>query len=113
VQHPIRGDVHFVSFDQHRGSEQAGHRPALVVSNDGSNERSTLVTVVAVTHTIPTRRYLHNVDIPHDVLDGRGGTILCNQLLTISKERLGRFISHLPDHLMSKVDSALRHHLDL
>ena len=113
MSRPRRGDVLFVSFEPHRRSEQAGHRPALVVSNDKTNERSSLVTVVALTHTVPKIAYPHSVPLPATVLDGEGGTILCNQILTISQERLGRHLERLPQDLMEAVDQALLHHLGL
>jgi len=34
---PLRGEVCFVDFDPIRGREQAGKRPALVVSTNGFN----------------------------------------------------------------------------
>lgn len=113
MSRPRRGDVLFVSFEPHRGSEQAGHRPALVVSNDRTNARSSLITVVAITHTVPRNVYPHNVPLPTTVLDGAGGTILCNQILTISQERLGRYLERLPQDLMEAVDQALLYHLGL
>ena len=47
---PRRGGVYFVNFDPVRGSEQAGTRPALIISNDVANRHSSVVTVVAITH---------------------------------------------------------------
>ncbi len=110
---PRRGEVYSVDFSPTRGSEQAGERPALVVSNDVGNEFGSVVTVVAITHTIPRRQYPQNVSLPPDLLDQQGGTIYCGQLLTVAKERLGNLINTLPTAVMDQVDEALALHLSL
>ena len=46
-----QGDVVKVSFDPQKGHEQAGYRPAIVVSNRLMNERLSLVYMYPVTHT--------------------------------------------------------------
>ena len=53
------------------------------------------------------------MNIPVSLLDQRGGTIFCGQILTVSKERLGNFRGTLPADLMDAVDEALRIHLSL
>lgn len=49
---PKVGEVWYVDFDPQRGREQAGRRPALVISNDRFNETPNgLILVVPVTGT--------------------------------------------------------------
>lgn len=110
---PRRGEVYVVDFDPTRGSEQGGKRPALVVSNDVANEFGSVVTVVAITHTVPKKQYPQNVPIPPNLLDQQGGTIYCGQVLTVAKARLGNLIAPLPTALMAQVDEALALHLSL
>lgn len=110
--HPCRGDIYIVNFDPTRGSEQRGSRPALVVSNDVANEHSPVVTVVAITRTIPRRQYPQNVHLPSGPLR-EPGTVFCGQLLTVSKERLGNYMGHVDSATMVEVDEALRAHLHL
>ncbi len=102
-----------MDFNPTRGSEQAGVRPALIVSNDIGNEHGAVVTVAAITHTVPKKAYPQNVSIPPNLLDPQGGTIFCGQVLTVSKERLGNLIAPLPADVMSRVDLALALHLSL
>ncbi len=109
-QFPRRGEIYMVNFNPARGSEQAGIRPALVVSNDVANKVSPNVTVVAITKTIPKRQYPFNVHLPAGDLP-REGTILCAQLMTISKERLMRHRGQVDDQIMAAVDEGLRAHL--
>jgi mRNA interferase MazF len=46
-----QGDVVKVSFDPQMGHEQAGYRPAVVISNRLMNDRLSLVYMCPVTHT--------------------------------------------------------------
>ena len=108
-----RGDIFYADFDPRRGSEQGGRRPGLVVSNDRSNRSSSVVNLVPLTHTRPSRKFPQNVDLPPGVLDDRGGTILCGQIVTFSQQRLLRYYGRLPEYLMAQVDEALRIHFDL
>lgn len=108
---PRRGEVYFVNFDPVRGSEQAGTRPALIVSNNIANRHSSVVTVVAITSKPAKRSYPQDVYLPAGLLTE--GRILCGQVLTVSKERLQRFMGPVDDEIMDQVDNALRVHLDL
>jgi mRNA interferase MazF len=86
---PRRGEFYDVDFNPARGSEQAGKRPAVIVSNDTINQHSSVVVVAAVTSkTVMERvKYPSAVYVPAGMLREESA-ILCNQLLTISKERL-------------------------
>jgi len=71
------------------GREQAGHRPVLVISNDIENQMD-IVTVVPVTSRKKGRRvYPNEVAIK---LLGKEAILLCHQIRTISKKRLGKSI---------------------
>jgi mRNA interferase MazF len=51
-----RGEVYDVVFDPAEGSEQAGTRPAIIVSNDLINASSQVVIVIPFTTYRPGRR---------------------------------------------------------
>jgi len=112
---PKRGELYWVDFVPARGSEQAGRRPALVISNDRGNDTAATVIVAALTSRRSHRSYPFQVRIP--LIAGSGlsqeSTVLCHQLLTISKDRLGRLIGTLPPQVMAAVDDGLRVALDL
>jgi mRNA interferase MazF len=103
---PRRGEIYMVDFGQPRGSEQAGERPAVVVSNDVNNQHSPVVIVAAITRTIPSKDYSHTVYLPAGVLPSEG-TILCGQLLTIDKTRLVRHRGELDEDQTEALDAAL------
>jgi mRNA interferase MazF len=113
-----RGDIHLVDFEPSRGSEADKLRPAIIVSNDASNEIVTrlgrgLVTVVPVTTNV-RRTY------PFQVLLSASRTGLerdskaqAEQIRAVSVERIGDRIGLLPYSLLGRLDQALRVHLDL
>lgn len=107
---PRRGDLYWVDWNPARGSEQAGRRPAVVISNDRGNETAPTVVIAALTSRRSHRRYPFQVLIPPVPRTGLAeeSTVLCHQLMTIAKERLESRIGALPSDLMARVDQALR-----
>lgn len=101
-----------MDFSPVRGSEQGGRRPALIVSNDIGNRFGSVVTVVAITSTIPKRSYPQNVSLPAGPLQNEG-TVLCGQILTVSKGRLQKYVGPVSDQVLRDVEEALRAHLNL
>ena len=95
-----------VDFEQPRGSEQAGRRPAVVVSNNVNNRNSSVVVVAAITRTIPQKPYPFNVHLPAGALPEEG-TIMCSQLMTVSKDRLFNYRGELETSLIPELDRAL------
>lgn len=85
---PAYGDVWFADFDPTRGTEQAGRRPALVISPDQFNRgRSGLVIVVPLT-TRDRRQPLHvPIAPPEGGLRDRSYA-MCEMVRSMSRERL-------------------------
>ncbi|MBI5707469.1 MAG: type II toxin-antitoxin system PemK/MazF family toxin [Armatimonadetes bacterium] len=106
---PIRrGDVVRVRLDPVAGSEQAGERPALVISPDIMNEHSPVVTVAAITSRKTERIYPFEalIEPPDRGLDRRSKVML-SQLRTIDKSRVVGVYATLSDQAMKQVDEAL------
>ena len=110
---PRRGEVYFIDLSPSRGSEQGGMRPALVVSNNQSNQFSTVVTVVPITHTQPSRSFPQNVPIPAEILDKESSTIYCGQIRTITRSRIKSYVGVLDDSILDAVRIAMQIHLDI
>ncbi len=102
-----------VSFDPVRGSEQGGTRPAVIVSPDPANRYASVVTVVATTSVMKSRSFPQDVPFEAGIIGSIPGRVLCSQIRTVSRTRLGRHLGTLPDWLMLEVDDALRLALDL
>jgi mRNA interferase MazF len=90
---PNRGEIWLTDLGTGRGHEQAGQRPVLVVSDDAFNGGlSGLVMVVPLTSQVKKSRNIPAhiaVDPPEGGLK-TPSVILCDQLRTISKDRLGK-----------------------
>jgi mRNA interferase MazF len=90
---PNRGEIWLADLGTGRGHEQAGQRPVLVVSDDPFNHGlAGLVMVVPLTSKVKKSK---NIRAHIPVTPPAGGVtgpsvILCDQLRTISKDRLGK-----------------------
>jgi len=112
---PLRWAVVRVALDPATGHEQGGTRRALVVSYEPFH-RSGLVTVCPITAARDEARYPGEVAIPVGAAgQARPGVILCQQLRTISLERIaGPPDARLTDPALRRaVRLALAHHLGL
>ena len=106
---PIRrGDVFWVDLNPVKGSEQAGHRPVVVIQNDVGNEVAPTVIVAPFTTKSFTKHYPINVHVPRGVAGLKEhSTVLLSQIRTIDKARLDRKIGHLPSSYLKHVDQAI------
>jgi mRNA interferase MazF len=98
------------------GSEQAGHRPVLVVSNEIINQALPIVTVLPLTSHKPGRRiYSTEVLLPAGAAGQPADSIaMAHQIRTISKRRLRSAYGELGDtDLRRAVRAAIRLYLDL
>ena len=108
-----RGEIYYLNFGPARGSEQAGRRPALVIQNDIGNEFASTTIVAALTSRRRDAYPFHvHVSAKESGLSG-GSTVLLEQILTVTQERLGRRIGWLSLDRMAEVDEALRYSLGL
>ncbi|HIX92766.1 MAG TPA: type II toxin-antitoxin system PemK/MazF family toxin [Firmicutes bacterium] len=99
-----QGDIIIVSFDPQIGHEQAGRRPALVVSNDFYNANCNLTILCPITNTQRNNPF-------HVALDSRCSTtgfIMCEQIRTMDlSQRTYRYIEQIPYDILEEVLSIL------
>lgn len=99
-----QGDIIKVNFNPQRGHEQAGYRPALVVSNNIFNEKTNLVIACPITNT-DNKFPLH---IPLDDRTETTGVILCEHIKTLDLNARGyKFVEKLPLGILLKVIEVL------
>jgi mRNA interferase MazF len=92
---------------------QPKKRPVLVVQNDQGNRTGATTIVVALTSLSPSQLFPFHVPLPADVL-GKPGVILCEQVRTVSLERVDSFpLAECSAELMEQVGEALRLSLGL
>lgn len=102
---PRRSDVVWLSFEPQAGHEQAGRRPALVVSPEAYNSKVGLALVCPVTSH--KKGYPFEVDIPAG-LDVRG-VVLADQLKSLDwRVRRAEFLARVPSEVMDEVIGKLR-----
>lgn len=101
-----RGDIYWHLYDKTRnGSVEQGHRPVVIVSSDAGNETSSCVLVCPLT---TTRKHLScNVDVAWHTPAARGSQVLCNHIMSVSKETLHSNLGRLSDDELERVDLAL------
>lgn len=110
-----RGDIFWVDWFPGRGSEQTGRRPALVVQRDEANYNPNYPLIIVVAISTKGRRI--SVHVPIQPSDENGLAFLsyvkCEQLVTISKDRLENRLGRLTKAELAEVDKALKLILDL
>lgn len=98
----FRGDIFFITEDAYTGSEQNAGRPGVIVSNDIGNKHSSNVEVVFL-----TSREKKPMPTHVDVMCKVPSTALCENIQTVSKERLDSFIRSCTTSEMKSIDNAL------
>ncbi len=104
-----RGDIYRASLDPVIGSEQGGVRPVLIVQNDMGNLHSPTVIVAAIT----TRHKKLQMPTHVPILASECGirhdsVVLMEQVRTVEKTRLTKYLGTAPPETMRRVDAALR-----
>ena len=106
-----RGEIFYMTLKEQTGSEQQGGRPVVVVSNETCNKFSPIVTIVPLTtkdkRPLPTHVELNVEGLPVY------GTILCEQVQSVSRYRLDNYVGEVDDHIMRKIENALCTQLDI
>ena len=97
---PERGDAVWVSFDPQSGHEQAGRRPALVLSPSAYNRKVGLAVFCPITSQI--KGYPFEVVIPGGL--GVTGAVLSDQVKSLDwQARNAELICSLPEETVSQV----------
>ncbi|MGH2560477.1 MAG: type II toxin-antitoxin system PemK/MazF family toxin [Thermomicrobiales bacterium] len=105
---PSRGEVWQVDLDPTRGHEQAGVRPAVIVSVDRFNHGPAgLVVVVPITRTERRNPFRVEVLAPEAGLTDRS-FVKCEDVRSISLERLRRKRGDLALTTMDVIEDRLR-----
>ena len=97
---PRRGDLVWLSFDPQAGHEQAGHRPALVLSPESYNRKVGLALFCPI--TTQRKGYPFEVAVPPG--SAVSGVILSDQVKSLDwKAGKTRFGEELPTEILQEV----------
>ncbi len=114
----LRGEICLVDLEPVPGSEADKRRPAVIVSNDRANSVAArlgrgVVTVVPITSNT-SRVFPFQTLLPATVTGLRQDSkAQAEQVRSITVERMGAVLGRLPSDVMTKLDDALRLHLQL
>ncbi len=101
---PERGDVVWLQFNPQAGSEQAGHRPALVISPKSYNRRVRLALVCPITSRI--KGYPFEVELPQGMKVE--GAILCDRIKSLDwRVRKATRIGSIPQSVIEEVTARI------
>jgi mRNA interferase MazF len=106
---PKRGEVWWINFDPSIGTEITKTRPAVVVSNDISNEFLERIQVVPITRN--TEKIYPSESLV--TVKGKKNKAAADQLATVSKRRVYKKITKLSDEEMNGVEYVLKVQLGL
>ena len=106
---PDRGDIVRLTFDPQAGHEQAGRRPAVILSPKAYNARVGLALICPVTTKV--KGYPFEVALPRNL--AVSGVVLADQVKNLDwRERRAEFLARLPADLMAEISQKLRLLLD-
>ena len=97
---PERGDVVWISFTPQAGHEQAGRRPAVVLSPQVYNQKVGLAIFCPITNQI--KGYPFEVALPSEI--SVTGVVLSDQVKSLDwRVRQAEFIVSLPEVVINEV----------
>lgn len=112
---PRRWDLVLVDFGDGAGREQAGVRPALVLSNDGFNRHFPLATVLPLTKREGKPRPVFTFEVvlpPHTAGNEVESIVMPHQVRTVSQDRMVRRIGRLTaPELRTDIENRVLDHL--
>ena len=102
----LRGDIFWADLNPTRGHEKAGLRPVVIISKDIFNKRSGTVIAMAITSQpqnagFPLTFELAEVKLP------KQSWVKISQIRTLSTERLGEKVGHIPDEILAQLVEGL------
>ena len=109
-----RGDLYYADLGRGIGSEQEGYRPIVIIQNNKGNKYSPTVIVapisskVGVKPKLPTH-YFINAECGLE----RPSIVLMEQVRTLDKQRLTKYIGRLTNEHIQGMDHALAVSVDL
>lgn len=110
-----RGEIYYANLDPAMVDETRKIRPVLIISNNANNNVANTITIIPITSNV-------NKVYPFEVLlqmneSGLSKTskVQCHQIRTISKNRISntKVLGVVSQAILSKVNAALKLHLDL
>ncbi len=101
-----RGQIYYAELSPIIGSEQGGNRPVVILQNDKGNFHSTTTIIAPITGELDKPYLPTHVIFKSDCMK-KESMVLLEQIRTIDKSRLGRFVCTMNNKTMKRVDKAV------
>ena len=102
-----RGDIYYANLSPVLGSEQGGVRPVIIIQNEKGNRFSKTIIVAPISTRMTKPPLPTHVLLPDAVME-RCSMVLLEQIRTIDKQRLGKWVGKVDGEVMTCIDNALR-----
>lgn len=100
--------IYYADMEPHIGSEQGGKRPVVVLQNNIGNRHSpTLIVATVTTRTEKKKNQPTHVLVDSNPAFEEPSMILLEQIFTIDKSRIERFMGYASKAEMLRIDMAL------
>lgn len=104
--YPLIGEIYLMDFTG-IGNEQQGRRPGIVFQNNVGNMHSPNIIALPITSAIKKTEQPTHVLLPaSDTGLHKDSIALCESPQRMSKSRVGKYISKLPDSYMKQIAEA-------
>ena len=109
-----RGDIYLVDLGTNIGSEQGGCRPVLLLQNNVGNHYAPTLIVAPVS----SRYWKKSKQPTHSLIEGvqnltSPSVVLAEQIITIDKERVMKYLGKVPEDQIQGIDKAVKVSLGL
>jgi len=110
-----RGQIWLIDWSPGRGSEQLGRRPALIIQTDAANSNPRYPNTIVLTLSTKGLNVGTHVRLEPDRTNGLKETswAKCEQILTISKDRLTTLLGTVSPDDLRRIESATKTALSL
>jgi mRNA interferase MazF len=110
-----RFEIWLINWNPRRGSEQEGLRPSLIIQTDAGNTNQNYPNTIVIAMNTKGRDIPFHIKVSPSKGNGLKSVsyIKCEQIITISKERLVEKIGTLEELYKEKVEEALKCVLNL
>jgi len=102
----LRGEILWADLDPTRGSEQAGHRPVVILSDEVFNRHSGTVIAAALTSRRPRAGFPLTLRLGDPELPKKSW-VKISQVRTLSTQRLGRRIAQASKEELNQIVEGL------
>lgn len=102
----LRGEIYWVDHNPVKGSEQAGHRPVLIISHDIFNAKSGTVIGLALTSQTQKAGFPLTMQLASEKFP-KQSWVKISQIRTLSIERLGSRLGSISQDELGRIIEGL------